>query len=178
VTGPITGSITGARLVQRRQGQLPDRRLRRFHPESTQYKGHWQARCATRRANVGGEAASCCGRSSPEWAKGTSGSAELLAPDVTFRAAMPANFVATALRRLSYACSRSRRMERLSDRGRGTRGSREDIVLAAGRQRGTGKLSGRRCRIPTSSFPVPRGRSSRRILEGTRDAASKPRAVG
>jgi hypothetical protein len=88
-----------------------------------------------------------------EWAKGNFWAApELLAPDVTFRAAMPANFVAqgleeTALRMLELLEEWSDyriEAEELEDLG-------EDTVLAAGRQRGTGKLSGAEADYPSSS---------------------------
>ena len=109
-----------------------------------------------------------------EWAKGNFWAApELLAPDVTFRAAMPANFVAhgleeTARRMLEVLEQWSDyriEADELEDLG-------EDSVLVAGRQRGTGKLSGAEVDYPI--FIVWKFRENEVIgvdLEGTRDAA-------
>ena len=109
-----------------------------------------------------------------EWAKGNFWAApELLAPDVTFRAAMPANFVAqgleeTALRMLEVLEEWSDyriEAEELEDLG-------DDTVLAAGRQRGTGKLSGAEADYPI--FVVWTFRENQVIgmyLEGTREGA-------
>ena len=101
-----------------------------------------------------------------EWAKGNFWTAhELLAPDVTFRAAMPANFVShgpeeTARRMLEVLEQWSDyRIEagELEDLG-------EDSVLAAGRQRGTGKLSGAEADYPIFILSSSSGgRSNRRI---------------
>ena len=79
-----------------------------------------------------------------EWAEGNFwGAAELMAPDITFHAAPPANFVAQGLEEtarqvvdlLAHWSEYRIDAEELEDLG-------EDSVLAAGRQRGTGKLSG------------------------------------
>ena len=109
-----------------------------------------------------------------EWAKGNFWAApEFLAPDVTFRAAMPANFVAhgleeTALRMLDVLEEWSDyriEAEELEDLGK-------DTVLAAGRQRGTGKLSGAEADYPIFILFQFRGNEVVDVyLEGTRDAA-------
>jgi hypothetical protein len=109
-----------------------------------------------------------------EWAKGNFWAApELLAPDVTFRAAMPANFVShgleeTARRMLEVLEQWSDyriEAEELEDLG-------EDSVLAAGRQRGTGKLSGAGADYPIFILFEFRGNEVIGVyLEGTRDAA-------
>ena len=85
-----------------------------------------------------------------EWAKGNlwAGS-ELMAPDITFRAAMPANFVAQGLEEtarqvlevLAHWSDYRIEAEELEDLG-------EDSVLAIGRQHGTGKLSGAEVDFP------------------------------
>ena len=109
-----------------------------------------------------------------EWAEGNFwGSADLMAPDITFRAAPPANFVAqgreeAARQMLDFLAHWSDyriEAEQLEDLG-------EDTVLAAGRQRGTGKLSGAEVDYPI--FVVWKFRENEVIgvyLEGTRDAA-------
>jgi hypothetical protein len=109
-----------------------------------------------------------------EWAKGNFWAApELLASDVTFRAAMPANFVAqgleeTALRMLEVLEEWSDyriEAEELEDLG-------EDTVLAAGRQHGTGKLSGAEADYPIFILFEFRGNEVIGVyLEGTREAA-------
>jgi len=111
-----------------------------------------------------------------EWAKGNFWVApDWLSPDVTFRAAMPANFVAhgleeIALRMLEVLEEWSDyriEAEELEDLG-------EDTVLAAGRQRGTGRLSGIEVDYPI--FIVFQFRGDKVVgvyLEGTRDAALK-----
>ena len=109
-----------------------------------------------------------------EWAKGNFWAApELLAPDVTFRAAMPANFVAqgleeTALLMLEFLDQWSDyRIETEEPEDLG-----EDSVLAAGRQRGTGKLSGAEADYPIFILFAFRGNEVIGVyLEGTRDAA-------
>src|SRR6266513_1369691 len=79
-----------------------------------------------------------------EWAKGNLWvGAELMAPDITFRAAPPANFVAHRLEEtarqvldlLAHWSAYRIEAEELEDLG-------EDSVLVMGRQHGTGKLSG------------------------------------
>jgi ketosteroid isomerase-like protein len=109
-----------------------------------------------------------------EWAKGNFwGAAELLAPDVTFRAAPPANFVAHGLEEtargmlevLEHWSDYRIEAEELEDLG-------GDSVLAAGRQRGTGKLSGAEVDYPI--FILFEFRANEVIgvyLEGTREAA-------
>ena len=109
-----------------------------------------------------------------EWAEGNFwGGAELMAPDVTFRAAPPANFVAHGLEEtarqmldvLAHWSDYRIEAEELEDLG-------EDSVLVAGRQRGTGKLSGAEVDYPI--FVVWKFRENEVIgvyLEGTRDAA-------
>jgi len=109
-----------------------------------------------------------------EWAEGNFwGGAELMAPDVTFRAAPPANFVAHGLEEtarqmldvLAHWSDYRIEAEELEDLG-------EDSVLVVGRQRGTGKLSGAEVDYPI--FVVWKFRENEVIgvyLEGTRDAA-------
>ena len=108
------------------------------------------------------------------WAEGNFwGGAELMAPDVTFRAAPPANFVAHGreeaarqmLDLLAHWSDYRIEAEELQDLG-------EDSVLVVGRQRGTGKLSGAEVDYPI--FVVWKFRENEVIgvyLEGTRDAA-------
>ena len=108
------------------------------------------------------------------WAEGNFwGGAELMAPDVTFRAAPPANFVAHGLEEtarqmldvLAHWSDYRIEAEELEDLG-------EDSVLVVGRQRGTGKLSGAEVDYPI--FVVWKFRENEVIgvyLEGTRDAA-------
>ena len=108
-----------------------------------------------------------------EWAKGNFWGAALLAPDVTFRAAMPANFVAQGLEQtarlmlefLDQWSDYRIETEELEDLG-------EDSVLVVGRQRGRGKLSGAEADYPI--FVLFKFRENEVIgvyLEGTRDAA-------
>ena len=109
-----------------------------------------------------------------EWAKGNLwAGAELMAPDITFRAAPPANFVAHGLEEtarqmldvLAHWSDYRIEAEELQDLG-------EDSVLVVGRQRGTGKLSGAEVDYPI--FVVWKFRENEVIgvyLEGTRDAA-------
>jgi len=109
-----------------------------------------------------------------EWAEGNFwGGAEMMAPDVTFRAAPPANFVAHGLEEtarqmldvLAHWSDYRIEAEELEDLG-------EDSVLVVGRQRGTGKLSGAEVDYPI--FVVWKFRENEVIgvyLEGTRDAA-------
>ena len=109
-----------------------------------------------------------------EWAKGNFWTApELLAPDVTFRAAMPANFVAQGreetarqmLEVLAHWSDYRIEAEELEDLG-------EDSVLMVGHQRGRGKLSGAEADYPI--FVVWKFRENQVIgvyLQGTRDAA-------
>jgi len=109
-----------------------------------------------------------------EWAEGNFwGGAGLMAPDVTFRAAPPANFVAHGLEEaarqmldvLAHWSDYRIEAEELEDLG-------EDSVLVVGRQRGTGKLSGAEVDYPI--FVVWKFRENEVIgvyLEGTRDAA-------
>jgi len=109
-----------------------------------------------------------------EWAEGNFwGGAELMAPDVTFRAAPPANFVAHGreeaarqmLEVLAHWSDYRIEAEELEDLG-------EDSVLVVGRQRGTGKLSGAEVDYPI--FVVWKLRENEVVgvyLEGTRDAA-------
>jgi ketosteroid isomerase-like protein len=109
-----------------------------------------------------------------EWAKGNFwGTVELLAPDVTFRSAMPANIDAQGLEEtarqmlevLDHWSDYRIEAEELEDLG-------EDSVLVVGRQRGTGKLSGAEVDYPI--FVVWKFRENEVIgvyLEGTRDAA-------
>ena len=96
-----------------------------------------------------------------------------MAPDVTFRAAPPANFVAHGLEEtarqmldvLAHWSDYRIEAEELEDLG-------EDSVLVVGRQRGTGKLSGAEVDYPI--FVVWKFRENEVIgvyLEGTRDAA-------
>jgi ketosteroid isomerase-like protein len=109
-----------------------------------------------------------------EWAEGNFwGGAELMAPDVTLRAAPPANFVAHGreeaarqmLDLLAHWSDYRIETEELEDLG-------GDGVLVVGRQRGTGKLSGAEVDYPI--FIVWKFRENEVIgvyLEGTRDAA-------
>jgi ketosteroid isomerase-like protein len=109
-----------------------------------------------------------------EWAKGNFwGGAELMAPDITFRAAPPANFVAQGreeaarqmLDLLAHWSDYRIEAEELEDLG-------EDSVLVVGRQRGTGKLSGAEVEYPI--FIVWKFRENEVIglyLYGTRDTA-------
>jgi ketosteroid isomerase-like protein len=109
-----------------------------------------------------------------EWANGNFWAApELLAPDVTFRAAMPANFVANGLEEVALRVlevldqwSDYRiEAEELEDVG-------EDDVLAVGRQRGTGKLSGADADYPIFILFEFRGDKVIGVyFEGTREAA-------
>ena len=109
-----------------------------------------------------------------EWAKGNFWTvAELMAPDITFRAAPPANFVAQGreeaarqmLDLLAHWSDYRIEAEELEDLG-------EDSVLAVGRQSGTGKLSGAEVDFPI--FIVWKFRENEIVgvyFEGTRDAA-------
>src|SRR5438876_1701938 len=109
-----------------------------------------------------------------EWAKGNLWvGAELMAPDITFRAAPPANFVAQGLEEtaravlevLAHWSDYRIEAEELEDLG-------EDSVLVVGRQRGTGKLSGAEVDYPI--FIVWKFRENEVIgvyLYGTRDTA-------
>jgi ketosteroid isomerase-like protein len=109
-----------------------------------------------------------------EWAEGNFwGGAELMAPDVTLRAAPPANFVAHGreeaarqmLDLLAHWSDYRIEAEELEDLG-------GDSVLVVGRQRGTGKLSGAEVDYPI--FIVWKFRENEVIgiyLEGTREAA-------
>ena len=109
-----------------------------------------------------------------EWAEGNFwGAAELMAPDITFRAAPPANFIAqgreeAARQMLDFLAHWSDyriEAEELEDLG-------EDSVLVVGGQRGTGKLSGAEVDYPI--FIVWKLRENEVTgvyLEGTRDAA-------
>ena len=115
-----------------------------------------------------------------QWAEGNFwGAAELMAPDVTFRAAPPANFVAHGreeaarqiLEVLAHWTDYRIEAEGLEDIG-------EDSVLVVGRQRGTGKLSGAEVDFPI--FIVWKFRESEVIgvyLEGTRNAALEAAAL-
>ena len=106
-----------------------------------------------------------------EWAKGNLwAGTELMASDITVRAAMPANFVAHGLEEtasqvlevLAHWSDYGIEAEELEDLG-------EDSVLVAGRQRGRGKLSGAEV-----DFIVWKFRENKVIgvyFEGTRDAA-------
>ena len=85
-----------------------------------------------------------------EWAKGNLwAGAELMAPDITFRAAPPANFVAQGreeaarqmLDLLAHWSDYRIEAEELEDLG-------EDSVLMVGHQRGKGKLSGAEADYP------------------------------
>ena len=109
-----------------------------------------------------------------EWAEGNFwGGAELMAPDITFRAAPPANFVAHGLEEtarqmlevLAHWSDYRIEAEELEDLG-------EDSILVVGRQRGTGKLSGAEVDYPI--FVVWKFRENEVIgvyLYGTRDTA-------
>ena len=110
------------------------------------------------------------------WAKGNLWvGAELMAPDITFSAAPPANFVAQGLEEavrqvvdlLAHWTDYRIETEELEDLG-------EDSVLAVGRQSGTGKLSGAEVDFPI--FIVWKFRQNEIVgvyFEGTRDAALK-----
>ena len=98
-----------------------------------------------------------------------------MAPDITFRAAPPANIVAQGredaarhmLELLDHWSDYRIEAAELEDLG-------EDSVLAAGRQRGAGKLSGAEVDYPI--FIVWKFRGDEVVgvyLEGTRDAALK-----
>ena len=109
-----------------------------------------------------------------EWAKGNLWVVgELMAPDIMFRAAMPADIVAQGLEEtvrrvldlLAHWSDYRIEAEELEDLG-------EDSVLAVGRQRGTGKLSGAEVDYPI--FIVWKFRENKVIglyFEGTRGAA-------
>jgi ketosteroid isomerase-like protein len=109
-----------------------------------------------------------------EWAKGNVWvGAELMAPDITFSAAPPANFVSHGLEEtarqvldlLAHWSDYRIEAEELEELG-------EDNVLAIGRQRGTGKLSGAEVDYPI--FIVWKFRENELVgvyFEGTRDAA-------
>jgi len=109
-----------------------------------------------------------------EWAKGNLWvGAELMAPDITFRAASPANFVAQGLEEtarqvldlLAHWSDYRIEAEELEDLG-------EDSVLVVGRQHGTGKLSGAEVDYPI--FIVWKFRANEVVgvyFEGTKDAA-------
>ena len=109
-----------------------------------------------------------------EWSKGNLWvGAELMAPDITFSAAMPADFVAHGLEEtvqrvvelLDHWSDYRIEAEELEDLG-------EDNVLAVGRQRGRGKLSGAEVDYPI--VVVWKFRENKVIgvyFEGTRDAA-------
>jgi ketosteroid isomerase-like protein len=111
-----------------------------------------------------------------DWAEGNFWrGAELMAPDITFRAAPPANIVAHGredaarqmLELLDHWSDYRIEAEELEDLG-------EANVLVVGRQRGTGKLSGAEVDYPI--FIVWTLRENEVIgvyLEGTRDAALK-----
>ena len=111
-----------------------------------------------------------------EWAKGNLWvGAEIMAPDITFRAAPPANFVAHGLEEtvrlvtdvLDHWTDYRIETDELQDLG-------EDSVLAAGRQRGTGKLSGAEADYPI--FVVWKFRENEVVgvyFQGARDAALK-----
>jgi hypothetical protein len=98
-----------------------------------------------------------------------------MAPDITFHAAPPANFVAHGLEEtarqvldlLAHWSDYRIEAEELEDLG-------GDSVLAVGRQRGTGKLSGAEVDYPI--FIVWKFRENEVVgvyFEGTRDAALK-----
>ena len=109
-----------------------------------------------------------------EWAKGNLWvGAELMAPDITFWAAPPANFVAHGLEEtvrlvtdvLDHWSDYRIEAEELEDLG-------EDSVLVIGRQSGTGKLSGAEVDYPI--FVVWKFRENEIVgvyFEGTRGAA-------
>ena len=111
-----------------------------------------------------------------EWAKGNLWvGAEIMAPDITFRAAPPANFAAQGLEEtalevldlLDHWSAYRIEAEELEDLG-------EDNVLVVGRQHGTGKLSGAEVDYPI--FIVWTFRENEVVgvyFEGTRDAALK-----
>ena len=98
-----------------------------------------------------------------------------MASDITFRATPPANFVAQGLEEtarqvlnlLAHWSDYRIEAEELEDLG-------EDSVLAVGRQRGTGKLSGAEVDYPI--FIVWKFRENEVVgvfFEGTRDGALK-----
>ena len=109
-----------------------------------------------------------------EWAKGNFWAGpELMAADITYHAAMPADFVAHGLEEtvrlvtgvLDHWTDYRIEAEELEDLG-------EDSVLVVGRQRGTGKLSGAEVEYPI--FIVWKFRENEVVgvyFEGTRDAA-------
>jgi ketosteroid isomerase-like protein len=109
-----------------------------------------------------------------EWAKGNVFvGAELMAPDITFQAAPPANIAAQGLEEtaravlelLEHWSDYRIEAEELEDIG-------EDSVLAAGRQHGTGKLSGAEVEYPI--FIVWTFREDKVTgvyFQGTREAA-------
>jgi ketosteroid isomerase-like protein len=109
-----------------------------------------------------------------EWAKGNLfAGAELMAPDITCRAAMPADISAHGLEEtalqvrelLDYWIDYRIETDELEDLG-------EDSFLAVGRQRGTGKLSGAEVDYPI--FVVWKFRENQVIgiyLWGTREDA-------
>jgi ketosteroid isomerase-like protein len=111
-----------------------------------------------------------------EWAKGNLWvGAELMAPDITFQAAPPANFVAHGLAEtvrvvtdlLDHWTDYRIEAEELEDLG-------DDSVLVMGRQSGTGKLSGAEVDYPI--FIVWKFRENEVVgvfFEGTRDGALK-----
>jgi ketosteroid isomerase-like protein len=111
-----------------------------------------------------------------EWAKGNLWvGAELMAPDITFQAAPPANFVAHGLEEtvrvvtdlLDHWTDYRIEAEELEDLG-------DDSVLVMGRQSGTGKLSGAEVDYPI--FIVWKFRENEVVgvfFEGTRDGALK-----
>jgi ketosteroid isomerase-like protein len=109
-----------------------------------------------------------------EWADGNFwGSAALMAPDITFLAAPPANIVAHGredagrqmLELLDHWIGYRIEADELEDLG-------NDSVLVAGRQRGTGKLSGAEVDYPIFIVWTFRGDEVVGVyLEGTRDAA-------
>ena len=116
-----------------------------------------------------------------EWAEGNFWrGAELMASDITFRAAQPANIAAHGredaarqmLDLLAHWSDYRIEAEELEDLG-------EDSVLVVGRQRGTGKLSGAEVDYPI--FVVWKFRENEVIgvyLEGTREAALEAADLG
>jgi ketosteroid isomerase-like protein len=109
-----------------------------------------------------------------EWAKGNVWvGAELMAPDITFSAAPPANFVAHGLEEVAREVLEL--LTHWSDyriEAEETEELGEDNILAIGRQRGTGKLSGAEVDYPI--FIVWKFRENELVgvyFEGTRDAA-------
>ena len=111
-----------------------------------------------------------------EWAAGNFwGSAELMASDITFQAAPPANIVAHGreeaaremLDLLAHWDDYRIEAEELEDLG-------EESVLVVGRQRGTGKLSGAEVDYPICIvWTFRENEVIGAYLEGTRDAALK-----